>query len=57
MKTANIKEKDAQEVIRHKNIICTSKEHIKWAKDYLHRSYRRSMKQIIKKEKESYEKN
>ena len=32
MKTSNIKEKDAQEVIRHKNIVCTSKEHIKWAK-------------------------
>lgn len=57
MKTANIKEKDAQEVIRYKDIVCTSKEHVKWAKNYFHRSRRRNMKQIVKKEKEDYETN
>lgn len=57
MKTANIKEKDAQEIIRHKDIVCTSKEHVKWAKNYFHRSRRRNMKQIVKKEKENYETN
>lgn len=55
MKTSNIKEKDAQEVIRHKNIVCTSKKHIKWAKNYFHRSRRRNMKQIINKERDNYE--
>lgn len=55
MKTSNIKEKDTQEVIRYKNIVCTSKEHIKWAKNYFHRSRRRNMKQIINKERDNYE--
>ena len=55
MKTSNIKEKDAQEVIRHKDIVCTSKEHIKWAKNYLRRSIRRRIKQIINKERDNYE--
>jgi hypothetical protein len=55
MKTSNIKEQNAQEIIRHKNIECTSNQHIKWAKDYLHRSFRRRIKQDIKKEKDNYE--
>lgn len=57
MKTTNIKEAKAQEIVREKNFVCTSNKHLKWAKDYLNRSFRRRTKQELKKGKIDDEEN
>ena len=52
MKTCNVKEQRAKDVVAEKKFVCTSKEHLKWAKNYLNRSFRRRLRQDLKRGKE-----
>jgi hypothetical protein len=47
-KLSNNKENYVQNRLGLKNIYCTSKDYIKWAKNYLNRSDRRKYKQNLK---------
>lgn len=55
MKTNNPKQQFAARRLRVKNYVCTSNAMVKWCKNYLNRSTRRTAKQNIEKELKTYE--
>ena len=44
----------AQDIVRHKNVRCTSNNTVKWCKKYLNRWYRRTTKNKNKENREYY---